>query len=101
MSQHGVESTRVFLALGQQLLRDDNRDFMDEWILGKELGLLVQDGDTLVETGFVCQSQHLTGLDFALDLVFELGHVKHQLIYLAGPHRKLLPLQVVFERLLL
>ena len=70
LSQHCVESTRVFLALGQKLLSYDNRYFMDEWILSKEFGLLVQYGDTLVETGFVGQGQLLSGLDFALDLIF-------------------------------
>ena len=48
----------------------------------------------------ISDSQLLPGLDLLLDLVFELGHVEHELVDLAGPHGELLRLKVVSEHLL-
>jgi len=49
LSQHGVESGRVLLALRQQLLRHYNRDLLDKWVVSQQVRLRVEDVDSLVQ----------------------------------------------------
>ena len=62
---------------------------------------MVQLLDTSVKASFVSIRELLSGLHLALDLVFELSHVEHELVHLGGPHGQLLDLHVLSEGLLL
>lgn len=87
----------VLLAFGQKLFCHNQRDFMNQWVVSKEIGLLVESINTLIQGGFIGDSQLLSCLNLLLDLILELGHVKHQLVYFAAPHCQFLSLELVLE----
>jgi len=56
---------------------------MNQGIIGEKVGLIVQLANTSIQRLFIGHSEHFSSLNLLLDLVFKLGHVKHELIHFA------------------
>ena len=62
------------------MLGNDQRNLMNQWVLRKKTGLLVELLSTLVQTLLIGVSKLVTSSHLSLDLVLKLSRIQHELV---------------------